>query len=369
MLAPILSIGGNIRVTVDQTGTIVTSADDYYPFGIVMEGRSVNNGQADARYKFTGKERDTETDYDYFPPGRTYLNKIGRWMQVDPWAEKYPGLSPYAYTANNPVRYYDPNGKGLKDANGNEIRPQTVQEAGGQFLDAVTTLPTLPGWGGVGEYVVNVGSAALNVLSAGGADWLPFPSGIALKGEQAGVKLLKSVDEAVDMGVDVVRHYTDDANKAAITALAVSTTNPFPGPEDIVALGIAIYAGVQATLGIIDMLTENTAKADATKAAEAAGKTKDGSAEGKASEADAGQVSGKTIEEIESGNSDWVKVSAHTEGASKKGAREQGVSVQEVFENKTTGERVVRHRVFDDKGRLAKIGHRPYYKPRPGDTK
>ena len=34
-----------------------------------MDGRSYNAGQADARYKFTGKEKDTETGLDY-PPNR-----------------------------------------------------------------------------------------------------------------------------------------------------------------------------------------------------------------------------------------------------------------------------------------------------------
>jgi len=32
-------------------------------------------------------------------------------MQVDPLANKYPGLSPYNYTMNNPINNLDPNGK------------------------------------------------------------------------------------------------------------------------------------------------------------------------------------------------------------------------------------------------------------------
>ncbi|MGE8555372.1 MAG: hypothetical protein ACN6OB_15745 [Chryseobacterium jejuense] len=33
------------------------------------------------------------------------------WYGVDPLAEKYPEISPYVYTANNPVKYIDPDGR------------------------------------------------------------------------------------------------------------------------------------------------------------------------------------------------------------------------------------------------------------------
>ncbi|MBQ3946137.1 MAG: hypothetical protein II670_11100, partial [Alphaproteobacteria bacterium] len=33
------------------------------------------------------------------------------WLSVDPMAYKYPGISPYAYCAWNPIKYVDPSGK------------------------------------------------------------------------------------------------------------------------------------------------------------------------------------------------------------------------------------------------------------------
>jgi|GEM_PF-137281 len=36
---------------------------------------------------------------------------VSRWFSIDPLAEKYYTLSPYAYVANNPLKYIDPNGK------------------------------------------------------------------------------------------------------------------------------------------------------------------------------------------------------------------------------------------------------------------
>lgn len=49
--------------------------------------------------------------YDY--GARNYDPAIGRWMNIDPLAEKYTSFSPYVYVANNPVIYVDPDGKEL----------------------------------------------------------------------------------------------------------------------------------------------------------------------------------------------------------------------------------------------------------------
>ena len=65
----------------------------------------------DERYKFTGKERDEETGYDYFG-ARYYWPPLGHWLSVDPWADIYQGISPYTYCMWNPVINLDPNGCG-----------------------------------------------------------------------------------------------------------------------------------------------------------------------------------------------------------------------------------------------------------------
>ncbi len=63
----------------------------------------------------TGKELDAETGYSYF--GARYLDHALTtvWLSVDPMADKYPSISPYAYCAWNPVRLVDPDGRELID--------------------------------------------------------------------------------------------------------------------------------------------------------------------------------------------------------------------------------------------------------------
>ncbi len=69
---------------------------------------------------FTGKERDPETGYSYF--GARYLDHtpLTLWLSVDPMADKYPSISPYAYCAWNPLKLVDPDG--------NEISTHTDKE-------------------------------------------------------------------------------------------------------------------------------------------------------------------------------------------------------------------------------------------------
>ena len=61
-------------------------------------------------FTFTGKERDEETRYGYF--GARYMDHelMTMWLSVDPLADKYPSISPYAYCAWNPVKLVDPDG-------------------------------------------------------------------------------------------------------------------------------------------------------------------------------------------------------------------------------------------------------------------
>ncbi len=60
---------------------------------------------------FTGKERDEETGYGYFGARYMDFELTTMWLSVDPMADKYPSISPYAYCAWNPVKMVDPSGE------------------------------------------------------------------------------------------------------------------------------------------------------------------------------------------------------------------------------------------------------------------
>ena len=63
------------------------------------------------------EQRDEETGYGYF--GARYMDHelTTMWLSVDPMANKYPSISPYAYCAWNPVKLVDPDGRKIRAVN------------------------------------------------------------------------------------------------------------------------------------------------------------------------------------------------------------------------------------------------------------
>jgi uncharacterized protein RhaS with RHS repeats len=77
--------------------------------------------------------------------------EIARFTTIDPHAENYLGVSPYAYVINNPVRNIDPDGRDVWEMNGqgeivNRIKDRTqdafymvAQDADGNYQRTFTT--------------------------------------------------------------------------------------------------------------------------------------------------------------------------------------------------------------------------------------
>lgn len=98
---------GSFSYITNLDGEVVQHIE-YVPFGeVFIEER---NNTWNTPYLFNAKEYDEETGMYYYG-ARCYEPRISLWMSVDPLAEKYHDLSPYNYTANNPIRYIDPDGK------------------------------------------------------------------------------------------------------------------------------------------------------------------------------------------------------------------------------------------------------------------
>jgi RHS repeat-associated protein len=99
-------LGSSSWIT-DASGA-VNQHIQYLPFGESFISQKVSS--YDVRYKFTGKERDAETGYDYFG-ARYYSSELSVWLSVDPLADDFPHISPYNYVEQNPVKYIDEEGE------------------------------------------------------------------------------------------------------------------------------------------------------------------------------------------------------------------------------------------------------------------
>ena len=97
---------GSVRTVVSETGA-VQQRNNYFPYGDMFPNSS--NDDSGNRYKYTGKESGDDIGlYDF--SARFLHTRFGRFTTIDPLAEKYPDISPYAYCNGNPVNFVDPDG-------------------------------------------------------------------------------------------------------------------------------------------------------------------------------------------------------------------------------------------------------------------
>lgn len=108
---------GSTRIITGQNPNDVRGRYDYLPFGEeVYAERSNYGGSNDVKQRFASKERDEETGLDYVG-ARYYSSTRGQFTGVDPAMIKVKtllnpqDLNRYAYVANNPLAYVDPNGR------------------------------------------------------------------------------------------------------------------------------------------------------------------------------------------------------------------------------------------------------------------
>ncbi len=116
---------GNVLVTIDDRriqkdsnadGNVdtyianISSANDYYPFGMMMPARNYA-ASTSYKYGFNGKENDKDISNGGQDYGmRIYDNRLGKFLSVDPITKKYPELTPYQFSSNTPIQAVDLDG-------------------------------------------------------------------------------------------------------------------------------------------------------------------------------------------------------------------------------------------------------------------
>ena len=80
---------------------------EYLPFGELLVEEHLNSYTSP--FKFNAKELDAETG-NYYYGARYYDPKWSIWLSVDKMATRAPHFSPYIYSFNSPVTFFDPDG-------------------------------------------------------------------------------------------------------------------------------------------------------------------------------------------------------------------------------------------------------------------
>ena len=102
---------GSVRAVVDGVLGEVVETNDYYPFGSRWDVATSLTDDTN-RFRYNSKEEQFKFGTPYIDYGaRQYDPVIARWFAQDPLAEKYYGISPYAFCAGNPVKLVDVDGR------------------------------------------------------------------------------------------------------------------------------------------------------------------------------------------------------------------------------------------------------------------
>ena len=113
---------GNIRISYsdsDGNGSVSTSEiieeSNYYPFGLEHKGyNNVVNGTENKYQTFQGQELEEELGKNTLAfQWRDYDPAIARFNKIDRFAEKYNRISPYSFTANNPIFFNEIKGDSI----------------------------------------------------------------------------------------------------------------------------------------------------------------------------------------------------------------------------------------------------------------
>ena len=104
---------GSTRAVTDTLGNVLATFD-YTPYGELLA--ATDNTTAGTDYLFTGKENQAKQGAgELYDSQARFMDTEGRFLSIDPLAEKFYHLSPYTYCAGDPVNLVDPDGRMFGD--------------------------------------------------------------------------------------------------------------------------------------------------------------------------------------------------------------------------------------------------------------
>jgi RHS repeat-associated protein len=129
---------GSVRDVTDASGAV----QDHLSYGGFGNVLSESNAAFGDRYKYTGRELDSETGLQY-NRARYYDPKIGRWTSEDPSGFQAADPDLYRYVHNGPTNASDPSGL-EEDVVGSGIDDDLLPTVGGSGFDfGADLLPTV----------------------------------------------------------------------------------------------------------------------------------------------------------------------------------------------------------------------------------
>jgi RHS repeat-associated protein len=202
---------GSVLLELDQDGAII-SYEEYHPFGTTAY-RAVRAGVevSDRRYRYTGKERDEETEL-YYHGARYYAPWLARWTAPDPLGA-LGGSGSYVYVRNRPITRHDPSGLIDWSIPTWEEAKRDAAELGGEIAD-------------VGEAIGDTAERVVDDPVGAYTDYLDATVGESLRyvgtglGENAGAMIMSAQDLYVDVRTKGVSQTAKEIAVAEIEAVA-----------------------------------------------------------------------------------------------------------------------------------------------------
>jgi len=236
---------------------------EYVPFGEVF--LEEKNAKWNTPYLFTSKELDKETGMYYF--GARYQDpKLGIFISVDPLAEKYKGVSSYAYALNNPVKFIDPDGRSPFDwisyvgQSGQQqvIYDETVksrQQAEAKYKNVTDVFKS----GSITGAAPDGNTSYSYQLNGNGSVTNVFTNESIEKG------FTTPQGTYIGENIDHFGKLASLASNSGDVAVVVGTVMVFTGVGAPIGAGLITYGGYLSTAGTIAELTNDASNGNLTK--------------------------------------------------------------------------------------------------------